>query len=171
MSCGTEKRHSNYGYSATDVINHNSDCGTGSYPQPEVEYYINTYSYSLVTKDLIPEKGIDLDLFVFDDCTGMLSICLGKSKKRLAKTVGPNEGILELFPNPFTKKFSISYQPVNGDQYFITILDSAGKIIDTKQMTRGQQDISDLVQKNNKGIYYIQILDGSLIQSERVIKM
>ncbi|MEE9372656.1 MAG: T9SS type A sorting domain-containing protein [Saprospiraceae bacterium] len=83
ISCGYIAHENNYisGRHATNVINSHSGCGGGSYPLPEVAYYLNTYKSSPITIDLVPESRVDLDLFVYDDCHGSLSNCLGASNR------------------------------------------------------------------------------------------
>ena len=79
ISCGSARKHSNYSYSSSNDINSHLDCGEGSYSQPDVGYSVKTFGNSPITIDLVPHHSIDLDLFVYDDCGGKLSNCLGKS--------------------------------------------------------------------------------------------
>lgn len=80
ISCGSVVRGANepYDRNATDVIDSHGSCGGSGYTEREVVYRLNTYS-SPITIDLHPLDKRNIDLFVYDDCSGGLSDCLGSS--------------------------------------------------------------------------------------------
>jgi len=79
---------------------------------------------------------------------------------------------IKLYPNPFTKVFTILFEQKNQKEYLIDITDIQGRII-LKLMKNtyiGLNVLSVNMEKFEKGIYFAKIFNNNDVQTFKIIK-
>ena len=80
--------------------------------------------------------------------------------------------VSKAYPNPFNPTTNLEYSIVNSGHVKVTVFDVTGRqvsIIENSYKTAGDYNVIWNAQNNTSGIYYIQILSGNEIKTQKVV--
>lgn len=108
--------------------------------------------------------------------TGDLRNADAKDLKRLRKTLGENDGKLNIekmnfYPNPNNGKFNLSFTlPEKGDAEII-ILNIDGKVVYKEKLENfsGNYEKEIDISKNAKGVYFVKVEQGKHTQVKKIV--
>jgi len=83
----------------------------------------------------------------------------------------PTDGdIFELVPNPSNSNVTINFSSESGEKYSLKIYDNLGRIISHEIHSSLGKDIIIDVSQYDKGIYLINVSDGKITQTKKLVK-
>ena len=139
-----------------------------------VEEFYDLIADPLENKNLLSGKlnAIEVDRYNYL-CNEMSKLVGGFTCKKLVQVKNsiPTDGdIFELVPNPSNSNVTINFSSESGEKYSLKIYDNLGRIISHQIHSSLGKDIVIDVSQYDKGIYLINVSDGKITQTKKLVK-
>lgn len=139
-----------------------------------VEEFYDLMADPLENKNLLSGKlnAIEVDRYNYL-CNEMSKLVGSFTCKKLVQVKNsiPTDGdIFELVPNPSNSNVTINFSSESGEKYSLKIYDNLGRIISHQIHSSLGKDIVIDVSQYDKGIYLINVSDGKITQTKKLVK-
>ena len=139
-----------------------------------VEEFYDLMADPLENKNLLSGKlnAIEVDRYNYL-CNEMSKLVGGFTCKKLVQVKNsiPTDGdIFELVPNPSNSNVTINFSSESGEKYSLKIYDNLGRIISHQIHSSLGKDIVIDVSQYDKGIYLINVSDGKITHTKKLVK-
>ena len=139
-----------------------------------VEEFYDLMADPLENKNLLSGKlnAIEVDRYNYL-CNEMSKLVGSFTCKKLVQVKNsiPTDGdIFELVPNPSNSNVTINFSSESGEKYSLKIYDNLGRIISHQIYSSLGKDIVIDVSQYDKGIYLINVSDGKITQTKKLVK-
>ncbi len=95
----------------------------------------------------------------------------------MSRILNPGLGVVEndvnplqVYPNPFSTTFNLSFETVSNEQVTVEVYDMIGKLIDNRTVEANAINTVQLGNNYQAGIYNVSVSQGEKVQNIRVIK-
>ena len=139
-----------------------------------VEEFYDLIADPLENKNLLSGKlnAIEVDRYNYL-CNEMSKLVGGFTCKKLVQvknSIPTDDDIFELVPNPSNSNVTINFSSESGEKYSLKIYDNLGRIISHQIYSSLGKDIVIDVSQYDKGIYLINVSDGKITQTKKLVK-
>ncbi len=93
-----------------------------------------------------------------------------KKLVQVKNSIASDGNIFELVPNPSNSSVTINFSRESGEKYSLKIFDNLGRIISHQIHSSLGKDIVIDVSQYDKGIYLINVSDGKITQTKKLVK-
>ena len=139
-----------------------------------VEEFYDLIADPLENKNLLSGKlnAIEVDRYNYL-CNEMSKLVGGFTCKKLVQvknSIPTDDDIFELVPNPSNSNVTINFSSESGEKYSLKIYDNLGRIISHQIYSSLGKDIVIDVSQYDKGIYLINVSDGKITHTKKLVK-
>ncbi len=139
-----------------------------------VEEFYDLMADPLENKNLLSGKlnAIEVDRYNYL-CNEMSKLVGGFTCKKLVQvknSIPTDDDIFELVPNPSNSNVTINFSSESGEKYSLKIYDNLGRIISHQIYSSLGKDIVIDVSQYDKGIYLINVSDGKITHTKKLVK-
>jgi arylsulfatase B len=139
-----------------------------------VEEFYDLMADPLENKNLLSGKlnAIEVDRYNYlcNEMSKLVGSFTCKKLVQVKNSIPTDINIFELVPNPSNSNVTINFSRESGEKYSLKIYDNLGRIIDHQiHSSLGKGIVIDISQYD-KGIYLINVSDGKITQTKKLVK-
>lgn len=123
--------------------------------------YTGFYSVSQIAENSNGTKTLIKDLYVK----------LNNGWTLNTDDISSTENLVTVYPNPSNGEFNIQYQSSEDGEVIINILNFSGQLIDSKVHSSSipEMRIPIFMEKEPKGIYFVQVIQGNFSETHKIL--